>query len=66
MTDRPLVPASRAGRPRTRAEHQTPRVPVAPKVDRPRSKSVFQPKVKDSTRKNPAKKKLVRPTPPVM
>ena len=64
MADRPPAPASRTGRPRTRSQHQTQRVPVVPKVGRPRSKSVIQLKVKDSTKKNPAeKKKLVTPTP---
>ena len=61
MANRPPTPASRAGRPRTRSTH----VPVAPKVGRPRSKSVFQSKVKDSTKKNPTKKKPVKPTPPL-
>ena len=41
MADRPPAPASRAGRPRTRSEHQTSGVPV-PTVCRPRSKSVYQ------------------------
>ena len=45
MADRPPVPASRVGRPRTRSIHQSLHVP-APKVGRPRSKSVYQPKVK--------------------
>ena len=48
-----------------RSEHQTPHVPVAPKVGRPRSKSVFQSKVKDSTKKNLAKQKSVKATPPL-
>ena len=44
--DRPPVPASRVGRPRTRSVHQTPRVLLASKVDRLRSKSVYESKVK--------------------
>ena len=55
MADRPPAPASRVGRSRTRSLHQSPCVPVAPKVGSPRSKSVCQPKVKDLP-----KKKLVK------
>ena len=65
MADRPSASASRVGRPRTRSEHQTPHVPVAPKVGRPRSKSIFQSKVKDSTKKNLVKQKSVKATPPL-
>ena len=60
MTDRPPVPASRVGRPRTRSVQQSPCVQVAPKVGRPRSKSEYQPKVKDLP-----KKKLVKTTLPL-
>ena len=54
MADRPLVPASRAGRPRTKSVHQSPCVPV-PKVVRP--KLVYQPKVKEVSKKNSTKQK---------
>ena len=59
------MPASRAGRPRTKSVHPSPHVPVAPTVGRPRSKSVFQPKVKDATKKNPTEKKPEKPNPPL-
>ena len=63
MADRPSASAPRVGRPRMTSEHQTPHVAVAPKVGRPRSKSVFQSKVKDSTKKNLTKQKSVKATP---
>ena len=65
MADRPSASASRVERPRMRSEHQTPCVPVGPKVGRPRSKLVFQSKVKDSTKKNLVKQKSVNTTPPL-
>ena len=43
MADKPTASASTVGRPRMRSVHQTPHVP---KVDRPRSKSVYKSKVK--------------------
>ena len=58
MADRPPAPASRVDRPRTRSVHQSPHVPVAPKVGRLRSKSVYQPKVKDFPKKKPVKTTL--------
>ena len=60
MADRLPAPASRVDRPRTRSVHQSPHVPVAPKVGRPGSKSVYQPEVRDLPKKKP-----VKTTPPL-
>ena len=62
MADRPSASASGVGRPRTRSAHQTPSVP---KFGEPRSKSVYQSKVKDSAKKTPAKQKSLRCSPPL-
>ena len=56
MADRHLALVSRVGRPMTRSAQQSPCVP-GPKVGRPRSKSVYQPKVKEISKKNPTKQK---------
>ena len=58
MADRPPAPASRVGGPRTRSANTLNQHPPhshepASKVGRPRSKSVYQPKVKEVSKKNP-------------
>ena len=64
MADRPPALASRIGRHSTRSVQQSPCVP-APKVGRPRSKSVYQPNVKEISKKNPSKQKPVKTTHPL-
>ena len=62
MADRPSTSTSRAGRPRTKSAHQTPRVLVEkPKVGRPRSKSAYASKVTESSKKPKGKKTPGRP-----
>ena len=58
MADRPPASTLRVGRPRTRSAHQSTHIPVAPKVGRPRSKSlktVSQAKAKDLPKRKPAR-----------
>ena len=62
MADRPSTSTSRAGRPRTKSEHQTPHVLLGkPKVGRPRSKSVHASKITDFSIKPKWKKTPGRP-----
>ena len=66
MVDRPPAPALRVrvDRPRTRSAQQSPCEP-APKVGRPRSKSVYHNKIKEISKKNPTKQKPVKTTLPL-